>query len=169
MPLQCVYILICVMDLLDKAQGSSAASGEKREISGLAASSSRGRHLLAVEDTQANGSSVSPDDAATACFLLTELWEMSKQSQPAGKTETLSLGYQDSCWFCHRWLCASSYPGWDGVRAPVHKHRQHQNILLSAHISLWKEVKHKSLSGKNTRAPSDSNQYNMSAEEVKET
>lgn len=29
MPQQCVYILICVMDLLDKAPGRSAASGER--------------------------------------------------------------------------------------------------------------------------------------------
>ena len=29
-PQRCVYILICVMDLLDKALGSSAASGEKK-------------------------------------------------------------------------------------------------------------------------------------------
>lgn len=29
MPQRCVYILICVMDLLDKAPGRSAASGEK--------------------------------------------------------------------------------------------------------------------------------------------
>ena len=30
-PQQCFYILICVMDLFDKALGASAASGEKDE------------------------------------------------------------------------------------------------------------------------------------------
>lgn len=29
MPQRCVYVLICVMDLLDKAPGRSAATGEK--------------------------------------------------------------------------------------------------------------------------------------------
>lgn len=74
MPQRCVYILISVMDLLDKALGSSAASrGEKRRRSGLIArSSSSGRHLLALEDTPAQGSLVSLRDAATACFLLVE-------------------------------------------------------------------------------------------------
>lgn len=83
MPQRFVYILICVMDLLDKALGSSAASGEKGKRSGLTASSSSGRQL---EDTRANGCSVSPHVAAIAGFLFPEHWEMSRQSQHAGKT-----------------------------------------------------------------------------------
>lgn len=111
MPQRCVYILICVMDLLDKALGRSAASGEKGGRLRLTASSSSGRHLVALEDIQANGSSVSPDDAAAAGFLLTEHWEMSRQSQPAGKAEKSLLQYQDGHWFYHLWFCVNSCLG----------------------------------------------------------
>lgn len=111
MPQRCVYILICVMDLLDKALGRSAASGEKGGRLRLTASSSSGRHPVALEDTLANGSSVSPDDEAAAGFLLTEHWEMSRQSQPAGKIEKSLLQYHDPHWFYHLWFRISSYLG----------------------------------------------------------
>lgn len=79
------------MDLLDKALGSFAASGEKRKSSGLTASDSSGRHLLAVEDTQANGSSVSPDDTATACRGRVNLLEKPKTCLSDTKTLTGSV------------------------------------------------------------------------------
>lgn len=72
MPQQCVYILICVMDLLDKAPGRSAASGERGGDYGSLPEAEAAVVVEGImqqtEDIRANGSSVSPDDAAAAEF-----------------------------------------------------------------------------------------------------
>lgn len=80
---------------------------------------------------------LSPQDEA--CFLLTELWDMSRQSQHAGwggrnrvfPTPKLLLTQ-----ICHLWLCASSYPRDWCPCSFVRKRHRHQCVLRSAHVSL---------------------------------
>lgn len=128
-PQKCVYILICVMELLDKV-GSSAASGEKGRRSGLTASNRSGRHLLAAEDTHINGSSVSLQWCCHSMF--SPLWALGGVNAESASYEnrklvpvipSLLLGLSPLA------LCLE-LSGWDGVRAPVRNLRQHQRTCF---------------------------------------
>lgn len=83
MPQRCVYILICVMDLLDKAPGRSAASGEKggdygslpaAEAAAAVESIVRQVRIYGLMDPRSP-----PMMRPQQSFLLTEHWKVSRQ------------------------------------------------------------------------------------------
>lgn len=153
MPPQCVYILISVMDLLDKAVGSSAASGKKERDHGSTPAAApvgtfQQQRTLGIMDPWfpprwrchsvfSSNWALGGVTAESAC------WKNRKLVSPIPRfLQVLSF-----------LAPRQSLPGWDGACAPVHElHRR--CILLSAHISPCKEVTHKSLSEEDTWAPS---------------
>lgn len=94
MPQQCVYILICVMDLLDKAPGRSAASGEKEgDYGSLPAAVVVEGIMQQVRIYRLMDPQSPPMMQPQQSFLLTEHWKVSRQGVNLPETK------QRGCYF----------------------------------------------------------------------